>query len=80
VHQRKQQVEAGGEHARSNARRSKSSALLFQSILMEERIPAAFACGFARLQMPVLRVAVASLTFRDDRPSGDASSTAWARA
>ncbi|MFX9112506.1 DUF1631 family protein, partial [Acinetobacter baumannii] len=33
-------------------------ALLFQSILQEERLPAAIRVWFARLQMPVLRVAV----------------------
>ena len=33
-------------------------ALLFQSILTEERIPSAVRVWFARLQMPVLRVAV----------------------
>jgi hypothetical protein len=33
-------------------------ALLFQSILMEERIPSAVRVWFARLQMPVLRVAI----------------------
>jgi hypothetical protein len=38
-------------------------ALLFQSILMEERIPAAVRVWFARLQMPVLRVAVGEPDF-----------------
>ncbi|HEX2013454.1 MAG TPA: DUF1631 family protein, partial [Roseateles sp.] len=38
-------------------------ALLFQSILMEERIPAAVRVWFARLQMPVLRVAVSEPDF-----------------
>jgi hypothetical protein len=38
-------------------------ALLFQSILTEERIPAAVRVWFARLQMPVLRVAVAEPDF-----------------
>lgn len=38
-------------------------ALLFQSILTEERIPAAIRVWFARLQMPVLRVAVGEPDF-----------------
>ncbi|MFZ2651118.1 MAG: DUF1631 family protein [Burkholderiaceae bacterium] len=38
-------------------------ALLFQSILTEERIPAAVRVWFARLQMPVLRVAVGEPDF-----------------
>jgi hypothetical protein len=38
-------------------------ALLFQSILMEERLPAAIRVWFARLQMPVLRVAIAEPEF-----------------
>jgi hypothetical protein len=38
-------------------------ALLFQSILTEERIPAAIRVWFARLQMPVLRVAVSEQDF-----------------
>ena len=38
-------------------------ALLFQSILMEEAIPAAVRVWFARLQMPVLRVAVSEPDF-----------------
>ncbi len=38
-------------------------ALLFQSILMEERLPAAVRVWFARLQMPVLRVAVSEPDF-----------------
>jgi hypothetical protein len=38
-------------------------ALLFQSILTEDRIPAAIRVWFARLQMPVLRVAVAEPDF-----------------
>jgi hypothetical protein len=38
-------------------------ALLFQSILTEERIPAAVRVWFARLQMPVLRVAVTEPDF-----------------
>ena len=38
-------------------------ALLFQSILTEEKIPAAIRVWFARLQMPVLRVAVGEPDF-----------------
>jgi hypothetical protein len=38
-------------------------ALLFQSILMDERLPAMVRVWFARLQMPVLRVAVAEPDF-----------------
>lgn len=38
-------------------------ALMFQSILAEERIPAAVRVWFARLQMPVLRVALAEPEF-----------------
>ncbi|HEV7913670.1 MAG TPA: DUF1631 family protein, partial [Albitalea sp.] len=38
-------------------------ALLFQSILTEERIPAAVRVWFARLQMPVLRVAITEPDF-----------------
>ena len=38
-------------------------ALMFQSILAEERIPASVRVWFARLQMPVLRVAIAEPEF-----------------
>ena len=38
-------------------------ALLFQSILTEDRIPATVRVWFARLQMPVLRVAVTEPDF-----------------
>jgi len=38
-------------------------ALLFQAILTEERLPAAIRVWFARLQMPVLRVAVSEPDF-----------------
>ena len=38
-------------------------ALMFQSILMEERLPASIRVWFARLQMPVLRVAVSEPDF-----------------
>ena len=36
---------------------------MFQSILTEDRIPAAVRVWFARLQMPVLRVAVSEPDF-----------------
>jgi hypothetical protein len=49
-------------------------ALLFQSILTEERIPASVRVWFARLQMPVLRVAVERAgLLRHCRPPGAAS-------
>lgn len=38
-------------------------ALLFQSILMEDRLPASLRVWFARLQMPTLRVAIAEPDF-----------------
>jgi hypothetical protein len=38
-------------------------ALLFQSLLMEERLPASVRVWFARLQMPVLRVAISEPDF-----------------
>ncbi|GAA3988096.1 hypothetical protein GCM10022279_08970 [Comamonas faecalis] len=41
-------------------------ALMFQSILSEERIPAAVRVWFARLQVPVLRVALADPSFFRD--------------
>jgi hypothetical protein len=46
-------------------------ALLFQSILTEDRIPATIRVWFARLQMPVLRVAIAEPDFfsSDDHPA-----------
>jgi len=46
-------------------------ALLFQAILQEERIPPAIRVWFARLQMPVLRVAVSEPDFfaTDDHPA-----------
>ena len=40
-------------------------ALMFQSILAEDRIPPAIRVWFARLQMPVLRVAIAEPEFFD---------------
>jgi hypothetical protein len=46
-------------------------ALLFQAILQEERIPPALRVWFARLQMPVLRVAISEPDFfaADDHPA-----------
>ncbi|WP_343631996.1 DUF1631 family protein [Roseateles sp.] len=46
-------------------------ALLFQAILQEERIPPAIRVWFARLQMPVLRVAVSEPDFfaTEDHPA-----------
>jgi hypothetical protein len=46
-------------------------ALLFQSILTDDRIPATIRVWFARLQMPVLRVAIAEPDFfsSDDHPA-----------
>ena len=46
-------------------------ALLFQSILTDDRIPAAIRVWFARLQMPVLRVAIAEPDFfsSEDHPA-----------
>lgn len=48
-------------------------ALLFQSILQEERIPASVRVWFARLQMPVLRVAIGEPDFfaSADHPARD---------
>ncbi|MDL2336879.1 MAG: DUF1631 family protein, partial [Pseudomonadota bacterium] len=62
LHQRKQALKAAaaspGERATIEV-----VALLFQSILTEERIPASVRVWFARLQMPVLRVAVGEPDF-----------------
>jgi hypothetical protein len=46
-------------------------ALLFQSILTDDRIPSAIRVWFARLQMPVLRVAIAEPDFfsSEDHPA-----------
>lgn len=65
---------AGVLRERSNELKKKAStdgekatieivALMFQSILAEERIPAAVRVWFARLQLPVLRVALAEPEF-----------------
>ncbi len=54
----KQQAGSAGEKAIIEV-----VALMFQSILTEERIPAVIRVWFARLQMPVLRVALAEPAF-----------------
>jgi len=62
LHQRKQALKSA---ATSPVERATIEivALLFQSILTEERIPATVRVWFARLQMPVLRVAVGEPDF-----------------
>ncbi|WOB07856.1 DUF1631 family protein [Piscinibacter gummiphilus] len=62
LHQRKQALK---QAASTQVERATIEivALLFQSILMEERIPAVVRVWFARLQMPVLRVAVSEPDF-----------------
>jgi len=62
LHQRKQALKSA---ATSPVERATIEivALLFQSILTEERIPASVRVWFARLQMPVLRVAVSEPDF-----------------
>jgi hypothetical protein len=62
LHQRKQQLKAAAATPEERAT-IEIVALLFQSILTEERIPAAVRVWFARLQMPVLRVAVTEPDF-----------------
>jgi hypothetical protein len=62
LHQRKQQLKQAASTPVERAT-IEIVALLFQSILMEERIPAAVRVWFARLQMPVLRVAVSEPDF-----------------
>ena len=57
LHQRKQALKKAAATPEERAT-IEIVALLFQSILTEERIPAAVRVWFARLQMPVLRVAV----------------------
>jgi hypothetical protein len=44
-------------------------ALMFQAILQEDRIPPAIRVWFARLQMPVLRVALAEPDFFGTMPT-----------
>ncbi|KPF52348.1 hypothetical protein D621_11715 [beta proteobacterium AAP51] len=62
MHQRKQVLKkaAAGPEERATI---EIVALLFQSILTEDRIPASVRVWFARLQMPVLRVAVTEPDF-----------------
>ena len=62
LHQRKQQLKTAAATPEERAT-IEIVALLFQSILTEERIPAAVRVWFARLQMPVLRVAVTEPDF-----------------
>jgi Protein of unknown function (DUF1631) len=60
--QRKQQLKQAASTPNERAT-IEIVALLFQSILTEERIPASIRVWFARLQMPVLRVAVGEPDF-----------------
>jgi hypothetical protein len=62
LHQRKQVLKKAAATPEERAT-IEIVALLFQSILTEERIPAAVRVWFARLQMPVLRVAVSEPDF-----------------
>ncbi|HPO17897.1 MAG TPA: DUF1631 family protein [Rubrivivax sp.] len=62
LHQRKQALKQAAATPEERAT-IEIVALLFQSILTEERIPAAVRVWFARLQMPVLRVAVGEPDF-----------------
>ncbi len=62
LHQRKQSLKRAAATPEERAT-IEIVALLFQSILTEERIPANVRVWFARLQMPVLRVAVSEPDF-----------------
>lgn len=62
LHQRKQALKKAAASPEERAT-IEIVALLFQSILTEDRIPAAVRVWFARLQMPVLRVAVSEPDF-----------------
>ncbi len=62
LHQRKQSLKKAAASPEERAT-IEIVALLFQSILTEDRIPAAVRVWFARLQMPVLRVAVSEPDF-----------------
>ncbi|MEO8526583.1 MAG: DUF1631 family protein [Caldimonas sp.] len=62
LHQRKQALKAAATTPVERAT-IEIVALLFQSILMEDAIPATVRVWFARLQMPVLRVAVSEPDF-----------------
>jgi hypothetical protein len=62
LHQRKQALKKAAATPEERAT-IEIVALLFQSLLTEERIPASVRVWFARLQMPVLRVAVTEPDF-----------------
>jgi len=62
LHQRKQVLKKAAASPEERAT-IEIVALLFQSILTEDRIPATVRVWFARLQMPVLRVAVSEPDF-----------------
>ena len=62
LHQRKQALKKAAASPEERAT-IEIVALLFQSILTEDRIPASVRVWFARLQMPVLRVAVTEPDF-----------------
>ncbi len=62
LHQRKQALKQAAASPEERAT-IEIVALLFQSILTEDRIPATVRVWFARLQMPVLRVAVGEPDF-----------------
>ncbi|HRH86698.1 MAG TPA: DUF1631 family protein [Rubrivivax sp.] len=62
LHQRKQALKQSAATPQERAT-IEIVALLFQSILTEDRIPASVRVWFARLQMPVLRVAVTEPDF-----------------
>jgi hypothetical protein len=62
LHQRKQALKQSAATPEERAT-IEIVALLFQSILTEDRIPASVRVWFARLQMPVLRVAVTEPDF-----------------
>ena len=62
LHQRKQALKKAAASPEERAT-IEIVALLFQSILTEDRIPTAVRVWFARLQMPVLRVAVTEPDF-----------------
>ncbi len=62
LHQRKQALKKAAASPEERAT-IEIVALLFQSILTEDRIPSAVRVWFARLQMPVLRVAVTEPDF-----------------
>ncbi len=62
MHQRKQVLKKAAANPEERAT-IEIVALLFQSILTEDRIPASVRVWFARLQMPVLRVAVTEPDF-----------------